>query len=134
MKIVLLTHLLVCFCSVNSFSQNDLSIKITNLRSNKGRVLLYCFDKKKNNVEVASSNIVNNECEISIYNLSAGQYAFKYFHDENNNGTLDCNWMKIPKEGYGFSNNAKGAYGPPSFEKWLFEIKDNTKIICYPKY
>ena len=42
--------------------------------------------------------------------------------------------MKIPKEGYGFSNNAKGTFGPPAFEKTIFEINENTVLKCVTKY
>ena len=31
------------------------------------------------------------------------------------NGRLDINWLGIPTEGYGFSNDAKAMLGPPSF-------------------
>ena len=42
--------------------------------------------------------------------------------------------MKVPKEGYGFSNNARGSFGPPAFEQWIFEINDHKKMICIPTY
>jgi len=41
-------------------------------------------------------------------------------HDENMNGKLDTNWAGVPTEGYGFSNNAKGVLGAPSFEAASF--------------
>lgn len=44
-----------------------------------------------------------------------GQHAIKVFHDVNSNGKLDTNWMGIPKEPYGFGNDARGSFGPPSF-------------------
>jgi uncharacterized protein (DUF2141 family) len=37
------------------------------------------------------------------------------FHDENDNGVLDKGAFGIPTEGYGFSNNAKGFFGAPSW-------------------
>jgi uncharacterized protein (DUF2141 family) len=36
------------------------------------------------------------------------------------NGKLDTKWLKIPKEGYGFSNGAKAMLGPPSFSAASF--------------
>jgi uncharacterized protein (DUF2141 family) len=47
--------------------------------------------------------------------LPAGDYAIAVFHDENENGKLDKNLVGIPKEAYGFSNDARGVFGPPSF-------------------
>ena len=38
------------------------------------------------------------------------------------NEKLDTNFFGIPKEQFGFSNNAKGRFGPPSFESASFEL------------
>jgi len=49
--------------------------------------------------------------------LPSGTYAIKVFHDVNSNGKLDTNFMGIPNEPYGFGNDARGKFGPPSFEE-----------------
>lgn len=54
-----------------------------------------------------------------------GTYAIKIFHDVNGNGKLDTNFLGIPTEPYGFSNNAMGAFGPPSFEEASFRVSGN---------
>ncbi len=48
-------------------------------------------------------------------NLKPGRYAAIAFHDENGNGKLDENFLGVPAEPYGFSNNAQGFLGPPAF-------------------
>jgi uncharacterized protein (DUF2141 family) len=48
-------------------------------------------------------------------------------HDENSNKDMDQNKIGIPKEGFGFSNNARISLGPPSFDKVKFEIQPGTK-------
>ena len=55
-------------------------------------------------------------------NLKPGKYAFKYFHDENNDEKINTNLIGIPKEGYGFSNNAKGFFGKPSYKDVVFQL------------
>ena len=50
------------------------------------------------------------------------------------NKEIDTNWMGMPTEGYGFSNEVKGALGPPSHEKILFEIANDTTVQCTPLY
>jgi uncharacterized protein (DUF2141 family) len=47
--------------------------------------------------------------------LPPGQYAAVVFQDFNGNGKLDKNFLGIPKEPYGFSNDARGSAGPPKF-------------------
>ncbi len=47
-------------------------------------------------------------------------------HDENMNGRIDYNWLGIPREGYGFSNDARGTLGAPSFEQAAFVYDGKT--------
>jgi uncharacterized protein (DUF2141 family) len=47
--------------------------------------------------------------------IPPGTYAIAVIHDENTNGKLDTNWLGIPREGYGFSNEEQGVAGLPSF-------------------
>ena len=51
------------------------------------------------------------------------------FHDQNNNDKLDSNFMGIPNEPYGFSNNARGTFGPASWDDAKFEIKSDSLVI-----
>ncbi len=117
-----------------SFSQFTLTIEINNLRNSKGQILLELNDENEKMLMGISEKIVDNKCIIVIENLKSGKYAFKYFHDENKNKKLDSNWMGIPNEGFGFSNNAKESFGPPSFKKMIFELKQTTKLKCTPAY
>ena len=92
------------------------------------------FDEDEKSIRKIKQPIENKECAIQFTDLEAGNYGFKYFHDENDNQNLDTNWVEIPKEGFGFSNNAKATFGPPSFIKWIFELSGNKEIICSPQY
>ena len=115
-------------------SQNTLTINIENLGNNKGSILLELRDENNNFVKGLSEKITYNKCTILINDLKPGNYAFKYFHDENENKVLDTNWFGMPTEGFGFSNNALGTFGPPAFEKTIFELKGNVTQKCMPKY
>lgn len=55
-------------------------------------------------------------------NLKSGKYAVAVYHDENSNEKIDTNIWGVPEELYGFSNNVRGTFGPPSLEKQLFEL------------
>ena len=129
--------LLIFICSlIATLSQKPatLTIEINNLNSSKGRVLLDLQDENKNSVQTVFQEIKDKHCIITIENLSPGKYAFKYFHDENSNKELDTNWMGMPKEGFGFSNNAKGKFGPPKHEKTIFNFASDTTLTCTTIY
>ncbi|GGA82593.1 hypothetical protein GCM10011369_25730 [Neiella marina] len=61
--------------------------------------------------------------QFEISDLKAGDYAVRMFQDLNSNGQLDANWLGIPNEPYGFSNNG-GAYGPASFDEAKVAVAD----------
>ena len=65
---------------------------------------------------------------IIINNIPNGTYGVKMMHDVNGNGQLDTNAMGIPREPYGFSNNARGRFGPAKFEDAAFIIDKSTAI------
>jgi uncharacterized protein (DUF2141 family) len=66
---------------------------------------------------------------LRIPDLLPGTYAVKIFHDADNDGTLDTNWLGIPSEPYGFSNDAMGSFGPPSFEQARFNVGGEPTTI-----
>jgi uncharacterized protein (DUF2141 family) len=60
--------------------------------------------------------------------LAPGTYAVMISHDENGNGKLDSNFIGMPTEGYGFSNNPK-VMRKPTWEEARFELAaDPTSI------
>jgi uncharacterized protein (DUF2141 family) len=60
--------------------------------------------------------------------LPAGRYAIKSFADENGNAPLDTNFVGLPTERYGFSNNARGRMGPPSFDAAAVQVDADSTI------
>ena len=54
--------------------------------------------------------------------LPPGDYAIAAFHDEDRDGDLNTNLLGMPTEGYGFSNDARGMFGPPGFDAAAFTI------------
>tara|TARA_B100000989_G_scaffold38116_1_gene24154 strand:- start:5308 stop:5745 length:438 start_codon:yes stop_codon:yes gene_type:complete len=61
-----------------------------------------------------------------IINVPEGIYAIALFIDVNRNMKIDKNFLGIPKEQYGFSNNAMGNLSGPSFEQAKFQVKGNS--------
>ena len=110
----------------------SLEIKINNLESNKGPIYIRILDENENPVIVGTSTIINYSSEISFDSISPGKYAIQFFHDENENQKMDFNIIGIPKEKFGSSNDVKPILGPPKFEKMLFEIYEDKKIVMRP--
>jgi uncharacterized protein (DUF2141 family) len=55
-----------------------------------------------------------------IAGMPAGTYAAQVYFDENDNDDLDRNFIGIPREGVGFSNNPSFTFHAPSFADSAF--------------
>jgi len=65
---------------------------------------------------------------IVMEDIPFGTYAIKIFYDEDSNGEFNKNWIGMPKEPFGFSNDAKGRMGPPSFEAAAFKLDSDIEL------
>lgn len=72
--------------------------------------------------------IQGDETVVTIEGLPEQPLMVSVFHDANDNTILDKNMMGIPSESYGFSQNARGKYGPPSFKQATFIPSKNDVI------
>lgn len=80
------------------------------------------YDKEKG-CTVASGPADGEVVRITFPDIPEGRYAIKAFHDVDGSGKMDFNWVGLPKEPYGFSNNAMGTMGPPNFDQAAFTVK-----------
>jgi len=55
------------------------------------------------------------------------------YQDENGNGKLDTGAFGIPVEKFGFSNDAEGVMGPPSYEKCSITFSEDTTLVVHLK-
>ncbi|HSJ78593.1 MAG TPA: DUF2141 domain-containing protein [Erythrobacter sp.] len=107
----------------------SVSIQVTELRNTKG-VVRACMspDPKKfprcQGDPAAYRAVVkaNDAGEIRFTGVTPGRYAIALLHDENDNGKADRALGMMPKEGYGFSRDAKVRMGPPKFEEAAIDI------------
>jgi len=114
--------------TVSTKKGHDLTLKIADLKSNKGIVLVQLMDENHKVLKSVKGDIDSNTSTIILENVEPGTYAIRYFHDENTNMKFDSDKYGRPMEGYGFSNNAKGFMGSPKIKKTLFSINSNLSL------
>jgi uncharacterized protein (DUF2141 family) len=110
----------------NIVERGTIRVKISGFESDLGD----CWFALDNSKEVYESKgsvfigrilpIINRSVYIKLDSLEYGKYAIRVFHDENSNGKIDLNFLGIPIEDYGYSNNAIAWFGPPRWEKASF--------------
>jgi len=126
--IVFLLSQTVLFAQDN-MGQN-ITVKITNLDGNAGKVYVALYNSETTFLEKkyksTISTIKDSSCEVVFENVPNGVYAISLFHDKNDNNKMDSNFLGIPKEDYGCSNNAKRFMGPPKWKDAKFKIQNNS--------
>ena len=110
----------------------NVTIKVEEANSNNGKMFIALYNSEvgflKKSYKSTISKIENKASVITFEAIPKGTYAVSIFHDENDNGKMDTNFMHIPKEDYGCSNGATGFMGPPKWDDAKFELKENKTI------
>ncbi len=82
-----------------------------------------------NLIKPISIAVTESRMALEITGLPNEPLIFSVFPDVNDNGNMDRNLFGIPKEPYGFSNDARGRFGPPKFEDALFVPESTDTLI-----
>ncbi len=120
---------------IETITRGTLKVMVMGMKNDLGLVRIAMFDSAVNytqNSETfrrALTKIVNKKAEIEFTDIPFGEYAIQLFHDENNNEILDRNFMGLPTEPYGFSNNIRGKFGPPEYDQVKFDFRSPNQII-----
>ena len=90
-------------------------------------------DESKNRITYALKENVKKGSFSKVVMVEEGTYGVKIYIDKNNNNKFDFNIIVIPKEQFGFSNDAISLLGPPSFKNASFDVLDNKTIYIKMK-
>ena len=129
---------LSCLMLVPISNSEEANLKINILNLEKPGILYLSICKDETGFKETVENESKEESciamirEIDLQNteinnlLPCGEYAVTLFVDFNGNKKLDKNFLGIPKEQYGFSNNVMGKMSPPTFDQAKFVITGAT--------
>ena len=131
----------VCFSYYAVANAGTLTVHVKNIEHGEGASMVALHDGEKGypikREPVASQSMPADDAgvTVSFENLASGTYAIALYHDENGNNKMDQNFIGIPKEGTGASNDAKGRMGPPKFKDAAVEIgEDDVQIEIHLSY
>jgi uncharacterized protein (DUF2141 family) len=111
----------------------DLTVEVDGIESADGQVQVGLFNGAAEFPGKPTTGqrmkVDGTKVTITFKDLPAGRYAVSAYHDENDNNKLDRGMFGIPKERYGFSQDARGVGGPPEFRDAAFELPaDGARI------
>lgn len=135
MKLLSILIALLSFSSpsLETDSSTDLTIVVKKVKSEKGKVSVMLFNSEdgflKSAFKYQSSEAKPGEMIFVFKNLPQGDYTAYALHDKNSNGKLDMNKLGIPAEPYGMSKDGKSMFGPPNYQKSLFQVGEKHDTI-----
>lgn len=142
LKLLLALTFLVAAVPNQAQDTVTLKIRMQGFRSSGNTALVGVYSEgkaaqfpKRDKASTGAEAEVKDTTEILAFEgLKPGKYAVAVLHDEDNNGKMSTNFLGMPKEGYGFSDNAEVKRGPPSFEEASFELNSDTTIVIDIRY
>ena len=124
-----------------SSQKYTLTIHLTQLRNSSGQIALLVHDASngfpESDQKAVRRKLVpakKNGVTITFDDLPPGNYAVTVLHDENSTGKADKNFIGIPTEGFGFSNNPVIRFGIPDFDDCKIEVNKTTSHTIRLKY
>ena len=117
MKAMIISFVCVLTFATQSLSAQNLTLEVRGIENVTGKLYVAIY----------------NSQETFMKKPLAGTYAFSMYQDENGNGKLDTGAFGIPVEKFGFSNDAEGVMGPPSYEKCSITFSEDTTLVVHLK-
>ena len=130
-----LLSLLLLPVASTAANAGELTVTVGGIRNSAGEVLATVYDSEASFMKPGLARVsiklkaAPGRVSFALPELPPGKYAIATFHDENDNGKLDRNFMGLPTEGYGFSNDARGTGGPPSFAAAAVAFDGTNKTV-----
>ena len=106
------------------------TVEISGLQNATGNVFIAVYDSDSTwlgdepvlTQKVAIAESLDGELVRTELQLPLGEYAFSAFYDRDDDGELETNFIGIPKEPVGLSNNVVPKFGPPSYSDAVFTL------------
>lgn len=113
-----------------------LTFHVSGMESSKGVVRVALYDSDKNFLSefgfaAADSAFAraNGTVDVVLHNVPFGTYAAAIYQDENQNGVIDQNMVRIPTEPYAFSNGVRAKWSVPGFNEVAFRFEQPG--VCF---
>jgi uncharacterized protein (DUF2141 family) len=117
-----------------AFAGGPVQVIVTNVKTSSGTI----------HVELCPEGLWLKKCPLSaevpartgttvvtLPNVPAGRYGAVAYHDRNGNGKADRNFIGMPTEDVGFSNNALKGLSRPKFADAAFDHGDAEQRISF---
>jgi len=118
----------------DSTDTGTIKLQIDNINSSEGRIWVGIYEQetymdRERALLRAYTSLDAESLSVAIEGLSYGDYAIAIFHDRNDNGELDRNFLGIPIEPFAFSGTLRSKFRLPRFNEVHFTLKEREHTI-----
>ncbi len=137
-KIIWLAAVGFILTAATGWAQNRIEVIVQEVRDTTGNIRVGLFADQDSFLKMPLVGKIrkaeSGKVVVVFENVPSGIYAVSILHDSNRNGKMDSNLFGMPKEGFGFSNDAMGTFGPPSFENARFTVSSSMTLRVKTRY
>jgi len=115
--------------------RRDTVIRVTGLKPQRSNLLIAVFEspagfpKSDQSTNTTTIEAEGESIELSLSLPINHPLAIAVFQDLDGNKMISKNSIGIPSEPYGFSNNARGLFGPPTFQQSVVRLKEGSDTL-----
>lgn len=131
---ILLFLCLLPLCCIAA-AQHAVTVEVDDVPSAKGKLMVALYNRAEGFPSGEGKAMLYKEVPaqkgrqtVVLGTLPGGTYALAVFHDANGDGELNTNVLGIPKEAYGFSNNARPGFRAPYFREAAFVLQQSLVV------
>ena len=128
MKFFILVLAFVYILQVQHTGRID--IVIEGIEKDEGQIIINLYNNAKGfptkpnlSYKQYAVSVKNHKCELLVEDLPFGEYAISAYQDANSNHKFDTNFLGVPVEKAGVSNNPKALF-IPSYKDAKFSLSE----------
>ena len=119
------------------FAASGVAVTVNKVSPGKGRLHIALVNKaqflmrkklkkplKKGIVEPLGESV-----QFTFKDVPPGDYAVQVMQDFDGDGFMTYNWLGLPKEPWGISNNPPVRFGPPKWERAKFTVTESSGVV-----
>lgn len=119
------------------FAASGVAVTVNRVRPGKGVVRIALVNKaqflmRKKLKEPLQKGIVKplgESVQFTFKDVAPGDYAVQVLQDFDENGNMTNNWLGLPQEPWGMSNNPTIRFGPPKWERAKFTVTESSEVV-----
>ena len=130
--------LLLVWCIADSaFAASSVAVTVNRVRPGKGLVRIALvnkvqFHKRRKLKKPLQRGVVkptDDSIQYRFKDVAPGEYAIQVLQDFDEDGNMTNNWLGLPQEPWGMSNNPPLRFGPPKWERAKFTVTDSSEVV-----